>query len=270
MNKRPVFIISDSTGITAQTLAQSILSQFENVSFTTTVIPYVDTLEKAEHTVERINRSDSNDETPIIFDTVIDPQLSNVLANARGKRFDVLGMYLKPLQEELGQKSTLTVGKAHGSTQDKHYKNRIDAVHFAMENDDGAKTRYYDKADIILTGVSRCGKTPTCLYLALQFGIFAANYPITEDDLEELTLPKALREHKHKLFGLTIAPDRLSTIRNERRSNSKYASMRQCEMEIREVEGIFRRFGIDFINTTDSSVEEIAASILDQSGLQRT
>ncbi|CAA0119307.1 Phosphoenolpyruvate synthase regulatory protein [BD1-7 clade bacterium] len=270
MNKRHVYIISDSTGITAQTLAQSIVSQFEDIKFQTTVIPYVDSIEKAQQTVERINSNCHDGERPIIFDTVIAPNLSEILSGAQGMRFDVLNMYLAPLQVELGQKSTLTVGKAHGRAQDANYKHRIDAVHFAMENDDGAKTRYYDKADVILIGVSRCGKTPTCLYLALQFGIYAANYPITEEDIEDLSLPKVLKEHKHKLFGLTIAPDRLSLIRNERRANSKYASLRQCQNEVREVEGIFRRHGIDFINTTDSSIEEIAATMLDKSGLHRS
>ncbi len=271
MLKRSVFIISDSTGITVQTLTQSILAQFDNIEFDLNVIPYVDSEEKALATVKKINDcSQQNNEKPIIFDTVINPELSEILAHTNGVRFDVLGMYLAPLQAELGLPTNFKVGVSHGKREEERYEHRIDAVHFAIENDDGAKINHYDKADLILIGVSRCGKTPTCLYLALQFGIYAANYPITEEDLDDLALPKPLRAHKSKLFGLTISPERLSLIRNERRNGSKYASLRQCENEVREVEGIYRRFGIPFLNTTDISIEEISATILDKIGYKRS
>ena len=271
MNKRHVFFISDSTGITAQTLGQTILSQFDSIPFEQLVIPYVDCIEKAHACVQRIREAaEKSGSLPIIFDTVIIPELSVILAQAPGLRFDILQMYLHPLEQELGVHSSFTVGKSHGTTASSRYRNRIDAVNYAMENDDGASIRYYDKADVILVGVSRCGKTPTCLYLALQFGIYAANYPITEEDIEDLTLPKALKDYKHKLFGLTIAPDRLASIRHERRANSPYSSLRQCETEVREVEAIYRRFGIEFINTTDTSIEEIAATVLDRIGIQRS
>ena len=269
--RRRVFIISDSTGITVQTLTQSILAQFDKIEFDLNIIPYVDTKEKALGTVEKINLSATQeDQQPIIFDTVIDPELSAILAKAHGLRFDVLGMYLSPLQQELGMQTNYKVGISHSKTSNGKYESRIDAVHFAMENDDGAKINHYDQADLILIGVSRCGKTPTCLYLALQFGIYAANYPITEEDLEDLVIPKPLRDYKHKLFGLTISPERLSLIRNERRAGSKYASLRQCENEIREVEAIYRRHRIPSLNTTDISIEEISATILDKIGFQRS
>lgn len=268
MIKRTVFFISDSTGITAKTLGQSVLSQFENVSFETIMIPYVDDVEKAHAALKRIEQAQLADGVaPIIFDTVINRELSAILSQAQGCRFDLLNTYLKPLEAELKVQSSERVGKAHGRASDPEYKDRMDAVHYAMENDDGANTRYYDKADIILIGVSRCGKTPTSLYMALQYGIFAANYPITEDDMDEIGLPKHLKTHKHKLFGLTTDPERLSVIRNERRANSRYASIRQCEYEVNTAEAIYRRFGIPFINTADFSVEEIAAKVLDMTGM---
>lgn len=272
MQKRTVFFISDSTGITAKTLGQSVLSQFDNIPLDQIVIPYVDDAEKAQAAIRRIEQAQLADGVaPIIFDTVINRELNAILSKAPGCRFDILNTYLKPLEQELGIQSSDRVGKAHGRASDPEYKDRIDAVHFAMENDDGANIRYYDKADLILIGVSRCGKTPTSLYLALQFGIFTANYPITEDDMDEIDLPKHLKAHKEKLFGLTTDPERLSVIRNERRANSRYASIRQCEYEVKTAEAIYRRFGIPFINTADYSVEEISAKIIDISGsaLQR-
>lgn len=263
MSKRTVFFISDSTGITAKTLGQSILSQFDKFEYTPVVMPYVDDPEKARATVERIEQAQEHDGVPpIIFDTVINRELSRILSKAPGRRFDILDTYLTPLEKEIGISASERVGKAHGRANDPEYKDRIDAVHFAMENDDGANVRFYDKADLILIGVSRCGKTPTSLYMALQYGIFTANYPLTPDDMDDISLPNILRDYRQKLFGLTTNPERLSTIRNERRANSRYASIRQCEYEVSAAEAIYRRYGIPFVNTADYSVEEISAKIL--------
>lgn len=270
MQKRTVFFISDSTGITAQTLGQSVLSQFDQVEFESVVIPYIDSEEKAERAVQKINLAfDSSGVKPIVFETVIDKHFSSILAKVNGLRFNMLDIYLKPLQLELGVDSSFAVGKAHGQRDSIRYDSRIDAINFAMDSDDGGKTDYYDKADIILVGVSRCGKTPVCLYLALQYGIYAANYPITEDDLEELSIPALLKPYRDKLFGLTIDSLRLSRIREKRRSDSRYASLKQCQIEVGEVEAIYRRYGIDVVNTTDASVEEIAAVILDKTKVRR-
>lgn len=270
MTKTYVFYISDSTGITAQTLGQSVITQFEGIEFESIVLPYVDSVEKAHDAVKRINQAfNDTGMQPIVFDTIINPAINEVMSSAKALSFDVLTTYLKPIERALNIESTFTVGRAHGISENEQYKDRINAVHFAMENDDGAKTRYYDEADVILIGVSRCGKTPTSLYLALQFGIYAANYPITEDDMDELKLPNVLKAHKKKLFGLTIDPDRLAIIRNERKSSSRYASLKQCEYEVSEVEALYRRYGISCINTTYSSIEEIASKVLAVSGIDR-
>ncbi len=273
MSKTPVFFISDSTGITAKTLGSSILSQFDGIEFDPVVLPYIDTPAKAQVIVERINHSaDTSPTRAIVFDTVVNPELNGIIRTANALHFDILNQYIKPIELELGVESSHRVGQAHGDTNKEEYKDRINAVHFAMENDDGGRTQQYADADVVLIGVSRCGKTPTSLYLALQFGIYAANYPITEDDLDDIErigIPKALKPHKDKLFGLTINSERLASIRHERRADSRYASLRQCDREINEVESMYRRFGIPFINTTDVSVEEIAAKILAQSGIER-
>ncbi|GAB3381276.1 kinase/pyrophosphorylase [Spongiibacter taiwanensis] len=266
---RPAFFISDSTGITAETLGKSILAQFENLNFEHIIVPYVDNLEKAHAAVQRINRAaEERGVTPIIFDTLVNESIREVIATSQGIIVDVLGPFVRQLETALGEKPSSTVGRLKNADYDANYKNRIDAVNFALDNDDGARINRYDQAQIILIGVSRSGKTPTCLYLALQSGVFVANYPLTEEDLDDVRLPKALASHRERLFGLTIDPRRLMAIRTERRPDSPYSSLTRCEDEVRQAEALFRRFGIPYLDTTHASVEEIATRILFDSGLR--
>lgn len=268
--KRTAFFISDGTGITAETLGQSLLAQFEAVNFTKLTRPYIDSVEKARAMVQQINHAAEKDGArPIIFDTVVNHEIRDILAESSGFMIDIFSTFLAPLEAELQGRSSYSVGKSHSIASSTHYMERIEAVNFALDNDDGARTHYYDKADLILVGVSRCGKTPTCLYMAMQYGIRAANYPLTEEDMERLQLPNALKPYRHKLFGLTIDPDRLTAIRHERKPNSRYASFAQCEFEVREVENLFRRENIPYINSTHFSVEEISAKILVEKGVER-
>ena len=268
--KRTVFYVSEGTGITAETLGRSLLAQFESMTFEEVTVPFVDTLDKAAHLVREINKVAEIEGTrPIIIDTIVDKSIRNEIAHANGYMMDVFETFVDKLQDELCSKPVNAVGKSHSIINNASYNVRIDAVHFALDNDDGAKTRYYDKADLILVGVSRSGKTPTSLYMALQFGIFVANYPLTEDDFDDLRLPASLREHKRKIFGLTIDPQRLSAIRNERRANSTYASLSQCQMETRAVEAMFNREGVPYIQTTHLSIEEISTRIMAQVGIKR-
>ncbi|MDZ4294597.1 MAG: pyruvate, water dikinase regulatory protein [Hydrogenophaga sp.] len=268
--KRTAFFISDGTGITAETLGQSLLAQFETIDFTKLTRPYIDSVEKARAMVQQINTAAEKDGArPIIFDTIVNQDIRDILAESDGFMIDIFSTFLAPLEQELTSHSSYSVGKSHSIGHNSNYMERIEAVNFALDNDDGARTHYYDKADLILVGVSRCGKTPTCLYMAMQYGIRAANYPLTEDDMERLQLPAVLKKHKDKLFGLTIDPDRLTAIRHERKPNSRYASFAQCEFEVREVENLFRRENINFINSTYFSVEEISAKILVEKGVER-
>lgn len=268
--KRTAFFISDGTGITAEALGLSLLSQFGTISFERITLPYIDSVEKAQAVVTKISNAAQNDGTkPIIFDTVVNQDIRDVIARSEGFMVDIFSTFLSPLEQELGTSSSYSVGKLHGIDHNNHYSIRIEAMNYALENDDGAVTRNYDEADVILVGVSRCGKTPTCVYLAMQFGIKAANYPITEEDLEEMRLPKVLRPFKAKVFGLTIDPKRLQAIRQERRPDSRYSSDRQCQEEIRNVESMFRREGIAFLDTTHHSVEEISTKMIAEKGIQR-
>lgn len=267
--KRSAFFISDSTGITAETLGQAMLAQFDNLELRRIILPYVDTSEKARAAVERINRAAEEDgKPPIIFDTIVNQQVRSIIAGSKGIQLDIFSAFLEPLEQALGTRSNYTVGRGHISTTGTGYQNRINAVHYALDNDDGARVNRYDRAEVILIGVSRSGKTPTCLYLAMQTGVYAANYPLTDEDLENLELPRPLQPFRDRLYGLTIDPERLAAIRNERRANSHYASLSQCEDEVRMAEAMFRRHQIPFIDTTHISIEEIATKILVDKGLR--
>lgn len=268
--KRTAFFISDGTGITAEALGNSLLAQFENIQFDKVTLPYIDSVSKATDAVQRINKAGSLDgNRPLTFDTIVDSRIRAELSSADAFMVDIFGTFLAPLEEELSSSSSYTVGKSHSITNDGNYEQRIKAVSYALENDDGARTHYYDAADVILIGPSRSGKTPTCLYLALQYGIKAANYPLTDDDMGEQRVPDALRGYRKKLFGLTIDPVRLSAIRNERRPGSSYASQRQCTLEVNEAEAMYRRERLPSLNTTDYSVEEISTRIILKSGVER-
>lgn len=268
--KRHVFMLSDGTGITAETLGNSLITQFENIEFEKQTIPYIDSIPKAENIVLMINQSFQEEGIkPLVFMTLVNPEIRQLFKKANGCVFDLFNTFIGPLENELHEKSSYTVGRTHGVANDKSYTHRIEAVDYALNHDDGIKTRGYEKADIILIGVSRCGKTPSCLYMALQYGILAANYPFTEEDLVGFHLPEVLKPYKNKLFGLTIDTHRLQQIRSERRPNSKYASAEQCRLEVAEVEAMYQKERIPYINSTKYSIEEIATKILAISGLQR-
>ena len=268
--KRSVFFVSDGTAITAETLGHSLLAQFPNVDFDIHIIPYISSEEAATNVVAEINlRAQQDGQKPLVFDTLVDPYVRDIINTANAINLDVFEGLISKLSEELGTPPTTLVGQTHAVTDSESYKARIDAVHFALDNDDGARTRHYDKADLILIGVSRSGKTPTSIYLSLQFGIRVANYPLTEEDLDDNRLPAVLRAHKQKLFGLMIDAERLVAIRSERKANSRYASFSQCQMELRAIEGIYISEGIKYLNVSEMSIEEISTRVLQMTGLIR-
>lgn len=268
--KRTAFFISDRTGITAEMLGHSLLTQFEGFAFSRETIPFIDTPEKARAVAQRIHEKAQEDQqAPIVFSTIINDEL-RVLAKVEGVlTIDFFNVFIEPLEKELGTKSSHTEGKSHGIVNFQEYKNRIDAINFAMTHDDGILPSNLEEADIIVTGISRSGKTPTCLYLALLFGIKAGNYPLTPDDFGHPTLPKVLLENRRKLFGLTIDPARLQQIRQERKPNSKYASLDTCRFEVEEAEALMRQVGVPYLDTSTKSIEEIASTILQSAHLTR-
>ena len=270
MNRRTIFFVSDQTGVTAETLGHSLLTQFDGEEFNRVTLPFIDNVDKADAAVRQINAvAQKEDARPIIFSTLVQDDLRERFLPASGLFLDFFETFLNPLERELHVKSNHTIGKAHGLGDAHKYDQRIEATNFVMDNDDGARIRDYDRADIILIGVSRTGKTPTCLYLALSYGVFAANYPLSEDQLESGTLPPILEKHRTKLYGLTIGLNRLQQIRKERRPLGRYASMQQVSYEIRAAESLYRRYQISYVDTTESSIEEIASKILDSTGVER-
>lgn len=267
-NKRTVFFVSDSTGITAETFGHSLLSQFESIEFENIVLRYIDDLPKAEqacHQIEEVAKIEG--QPPLVFSTLVDPKLRHIIANSSGLWFDIFEAFIAPLQSALHETPAPMAGRSHGVRDLKQYSSRIDAVNFAIQNDDGVSTRHYGEADIVLVGVSRTGKTPTCLYMALHYGVHAANFPLTEEELLQTQLPPELKPYQDKLFGLTISPDRLHHIRTERRPDSRYASLAQCRLELNQAEDLFQANHIPVINTTTMSVEEIATTIMTRARL---
>lgn len=265
--RRTVFFVSDGTGITAQMLGHSLLTQFEGVEFNQVTLPFVDSAEKAEECLARI-AAEANGQA-IVFSTLVNSELREVLRRADALVIDFFETFIDPLEAGLGVKSSHTIGRSHSAMDKKEYQQRIEAINFAMAHDDGASHRELGQADVILIGVSRSGKTPTSLYLALQFGVMAANYPLIPEDFDRGKLPEALRAERTRLFGLTIAPERLHEIRKERRPGSKYADLDNCRYEVEEAEALMRREGIRCINSTSKSIEEIATTILRELRIQR-
>lgn len=265
MSNRTVFFISDGTGITAETFGNAILAQFDTVSHRVR-LPFTDSVDKAHQAVRQINHAAIVDgKKPIVFTTLVNMEVLKVISDScQGMLLDMFGTFVHPLEKELQLKSHHRIGRFSDASKSKEYQSRIEAINFSLEHDDGQSHRDLEKSDVILVGVSRSGKTPTSLYLAMQYGLKASNYPLIPEDFERQHLPPALQMHKNKIFGLSIQPERLSEIRNERRPNSKYASLENCRMEISEAEAMMRRSGIRWLSTTTKSIEEIATTILQE------
>jgi len=266
---RSVFFVSDQTGVTAETLGHSLMTQFEGLEFRPVTLPFVSSLDKAQEAVRRINRA-AEDEglRPIVFSTLVQDDLREVVLAANALFLDLFSAFVGPLERELNTRATHRAGRAHGIADLAAYTTRINATNFALANDDGSGGDY-EHADVVLVGVSRVGKTPTCVYMALQYGVFAANYPLTEDDLEAGKLPARLERYRAKLYALTIKPERLQQIRTERRPESRYASQRQVQYELRAAEALFTRYAIPSLDTTETSIEEIASRLLNTTGIER-
>ncbi len=258
MNKscRQVFYVSDRTGITVETLGHSLLSQFADLEFEGTTLPYVDSEKKLTDVIHKVNKAAAETGMrPLVFSTLVNRDHHRLLAASEGMCLDFFETLLPSLEQELGASPQRVVGRTHGVNDPVDYDARMDTVNYALGTDDGVGAQAYDAADVIVVGVSRSGKTPTCLYMALQFGIRAANYPLTEEDLEDLRLPASLTAHRERLFGLMIDPLRLQQIRSKRRPDSRYASPQQCQYEVRQLKTLLQRERIPFVDSTSMSVE---------------
>lgn len=266
---RPVFYVSDGTGITAETIGHSLLTQFTGTRFVSDRLSFIDSVERAREAAIRIRAAaELHGVRPLVINTCMDSEVGATLAESGALMLDVFAPFMEPLERELGEAQERRVGQAHAIVDFDSYHRRINAMNFAMTHDDGASLDYSD-ADLILVAVSRAGKTPTCVYLALHYGIRAANYPLTEEDLANDRLPPRLRAHRSKLFGLTIDPVRLQQIRQERRPNSRYAQLETCKREVSAAEMMFRAERVPTLSTTHTSIEEISSKVLTTLGIQR-
>ena len=267
---RIVFIVSDGTGITADNFSQSILAQFE-ASFKRIRIPFVDSVDKAHDAVSNINQSyQQYGVQPIVFTTLVNPELNAIVTKANGLILDMFQTFVAPLETALGMKSTHAMNRLHHNADTEAYKNRIEAINYSLAHDDGQSNQNLAEADVILVGISRVGKTPTSLYLAMQYGLKAANYPLIPEDFERGQLPKDLIPHRQKIFGLMIDAERLSEIRNERRPGSNYAKLENCRYEINEATAMMKKQSIPWVLTTSKSIEEIATTVLQAIKSDRT
>ena len=268
--KRTAFFVSDRTGITAEMLGHSLLTQFDGVRFNEITLPFVDSLEKAHDVVKQINDQGAADGTrPLVISTLARTEIAQIIGQSSALFLDCFEIFILPLEQELGIQASHAIGRTHNVSDFVNYHHRIESVNYTLSHDDGVSNRDLSDADVILVGVSRCGKTPTCLYLAMQFGISAANYPLIPEDFNSMLLPSPLRQLRGKLYGLTIRPERLQQIRTERRPGSQYATLANCEFEVREAEALMRQEGIPYLDATSKSVEELATTILHEAKLVR-
>ncbi len=270
LHRRTVFCVSDHTGLTAESLAHSLMARFEGTEATYAIRPFIDSISRMEAVVAEISEvADRDSSRPIVFSTINDPIEQGMLMASRAHVVNLYADVTEALSTELGEEASRKVGGYHSVADAAGYQQRLDAIDFTLSTDDGLGIAQYALADIILVGVSRVGKTPTCLYLSMHSGIRAANYPIAIEEHPEPRLPDTLRPHRERLYGLTIDPIRLLAIRQQRRPDSSYASLEHCRREVAHTEAMFRAEAVPVINTSTQSVEEMAATIIAARGLTR-
>jgi [pyruvate, water dikinase]-phosphate phosphotransferase / [pyruvate, water dikinase] kinase len=258
----PIFFLSDSTGITAETMGNALLIQFPNLRFERRLIPFISTVEEARRVVAILDAAAAGPVTPLAFSTTAVEEVRQELLRTKCPLIDFFDLHMERVESILGAKGVRAAARLHGMGDVKRYNARMAAVEYAIEHDDGQSMRALNKADVILVAPSRCGKTPTTMYLALQHGIFVANYPLVEEDFEIAELPRPVRELRDRCFGMTTTPARLSQVRHERRPNSRYASLEQCTYELRQAEAMYRNHRLPVINSSTKSVEEMSTVIL--------
>lgn len=260
--RRAAYFVSDSTGVTAETLGNALLANFPGIPFIRHTIPFVDTTAGALAVVQDIDRAAAEGRAPLVFTTVKQAAVRAVLAGANADMIDLLAGHLTELEAALGTTASEQLGQYHGVGDMERYFERMRAVEYAIEHDDGQSSRALDQADVVIIAPSRCGKTPTTMYLALQYGLRVANYPLTDDDFPAEGLPRPIAKYAARCFGLTTTPLRLSQVRHERRPSSQYSSLEQCTIELRRAEDLYRRNRVPFLNSSTKSVEEMSAVIM--------
>jgi [pyruvate, water dikinase]-phosphate phosphotransferase / [pyruvate, water dikinase] kinase len=258
----PVFFLSDSTGISAETMGNALLIQFPDLRFDRTLFPFITTVEEARRVVALLDEAMDGPVTPLVFTTAAVDTIRHELARTRAPVIDFFDIHMSRVEEVLGSRGLHEAARLHGVGDIRNYNDRMAAVEFTIEHDDGQSVRALEKADVVLIAPSRCGKTPTSMYLALQHGLFVANYPLVDEDLDRNDLPGLLGDHVSRCVGLTTTVERLSRVRNERRPNSRYASAEQCRWELRRAADLYAANRIPVIDSSSRSVEEMSTLIV--------
>jgi len=264
---KEIYYVSDSTGILATNLGQALICQFPEVNFHEEKFPFIKTEEEAQKTINYIVKQSSG-RFPIIFSTLMDPKIRDIFDHPQVEFFDVCGTFLERLEGALEAKALRVPGFSR-QIDFIDMANRVEAINYTLNHDDGTKLSEYDEADVILVGVSRSGKTPVSVYLSTHMGLKSANYPLTERDLDSYSIPKSLRENKKKVVGLTTKPELLESIRQKRYPNSKYAKRSTCIHELQQAQQIFLRNQLPVIDTSGKSIEELATQISQEIGLYK-
>jgi regulator of PEP synthase PpsR (kinase-PPPase family) len=258
----PVFFVSDGTGITAETMGNALLIQFPGLTFDRTLLPFIASVDQAREVVARIDAAMAGPVAPLVFSTAVVDEVREELLRTRAPIIDFFGIHMARVEEQLGTRGLHEARRLHGVGDVRRYNDRMAAVEFAIEHDDGLTSRQMDRADVVLLAPSRCGKTPTSMYLALQHGLFVANYPLVDEDLTTTDLPRPVRDLRERCFGLTTTVSRLSRVRQERRPDSRYSSEEQCRYELQRATAIYKAHDLPTVDTSAASVEEIATVVI--------
>ena len=262
-NKYQIYLISDSTGETLDRIFLALKAQFKNVEYKVNSYSFT----RTENQILKILDDAKKKENPVILYTIVDNNLAKYLANVSVKKkipcFGVLGNLILNFSKILNQQASHEPSGQHALNEE--YYERIEAIQFTMNHDDGNLTEEIEKSDIVLIGVSRTSKTPTSIYLANK-GFKTSNIPLVNEN----SLPKKLKDNPQLtcVIGLNTEHERLADIRKNRMNslreteNKKYVSLDNIKNEIIEAKKTFQKYKWPSIDVTRKSVEETAASII--------
>ncbi len=265
-NAKDVYYISDSTAILAEDLGRALLCQFPGISFNEEKIPFVRSPEQAQAALQKILER-SGGRFPLLFCTIIDRNIREIFDSPEVEYFDILNGFLGQLEHSL---EATPLREPGFSRRGKDIAKRVEAIHYTLEHDDGTRTREYHQADIILVGVSRSGKTPVSVYLATHFGLKAANFPLTSEQLDNYVLPVDIIRNRQRALGLTSSPKHLHKIREKRYKGSSYASLSTCSRELQQARQLFSQHQIRVLETEGKSIEELAVQAIQLTGIKPT
>lgn len=263
---RDVYYLSGSTGILAKDMGKALLCQFPEIHFKEELIPFIHTEVEAQKAIEKI-RAQSTGETPLVLSTLLSKELNAVFNSPDIEFLNIFDQFLVQFENFL-QKKALWASGASRYPNDRTMIRRVEAIHYCIDHDDGNSTKDYDKAEIILIGVSRSCKTPVSVFLATQMGIKTANYPLIRDGTDSFKLPPYLVRNKKKIVALSTSPQLLHQYREHRYADSKYAKLSTCRDELNKANMLYMDHRIPIVMSDGKSIEETATQVTQQLNLK--